>query len=242
MSLAREYRIEALARAARTTVRNVRAYQDRGLLPAPRREGRVALYSEAHLARLRTIGALLERGYSLANVGELLTTWERGAGLDVLLGVEEVVTRPFHDEAPAAVPLEELARAFDDASPATLARAVALGLVELDPEDARTLRVPSPRLFEAGALLRGVGIPLEALLDELEAVRASTERMAARFVDVVDRHVAFPEARSDAARYAEIVRRVRPLAQAIVDVELARALDAKTRAAFGRRLARKKAR
>ena len=48
-----DYRIDDLARAAGTTVRNVRAYQERGLLPPPRREGRVALYGDAHLARHR---------------------------------------------------------------------------------------------------------------------------------------------------------------------------------------------
>ena len=36
----REYTIDQLARAARTTVRNVRAYQDRGLIPPPERRGR----------------------------------------------------------------------------------------------------------------------------------------------------------------------------------------------------------
>ncbi|MFB9386717.1 MerR family transcriptional regulator [Pseudonocardia petroleophila] len=37
----REYRIDELAHTAGTTVRNIRAYQDRGLLPPPRRVGRV---------------------------------------------------------------------------------------------------------------------------------------------------------------------------------------------------------
>lgn len=36
---ARDQRIEELAEVAETTVRNVRAYQERGLLPSPRREG-----------------------------------------------------------------------------------------------------------------------------------------------------------------------------------------------------------
>src|SRR5438309_572599 len=50
--MASEYRIDELAREAGTTVRNVRAYQDRGLLPPPRRSGRVGLYTDARqLAR-----------------------------------------------------------------------------------------------------------------------------------------------------------------------------------------------
>src|SRR5699024_10415430 len=63
----REITSEELARTADTTVRNVRAYQDRGLLPPPERRGRSGIYSDVHLARLRIIGQLLKRGYTLAN-------------------------------------------------------------------------------------------------------------------------------------------------------------------------------
>ena len=67
-----EYSIDELARVAGTTVRNVRAYQDRGILPPPERRGRNGIYNHTHLARLRIIGQLLARGYSIANIGELI--------------------------------------------------------------------------------------------------------------------------------------------------------------------------
>ena len=44
-----EYRIDDLARVAGTTTRNVRGYQDRGLLPRPVRRGRIAIYTDLHL-------------------------------------------------------------------------------------------------------------------------------------------------------------------------------------------------
>ncbi|WP_244233574.1 MerR family transcriptional regulator, partial [Pseudomonas aeruginosa] len=69
---AREYSVDELARAAGSSVRNVRAYQDRGLLPPPERRGRVGVYFDSHLKRLRLISQLLERGYSSANIKELL--------------------------------------------------------------------------------------------------------------------------------------------------------------------------
>ena len=40
-----EYRIDELARLAGATVRNIRVYQDRGLLAPPRRDGRVGIYT-----------------------------------------------------------------------------------------------------------------------------------------------------------------------------------------------------
>ncbi len=53
------YRRDELARAAGVKVRNLRYYQERGLLPPPRREGRIAWYSDDHLTRLRLINDLL---------------------------------------------------------------------------------------------------------------------------------------------------------------------------------------
>src|SRR4051794_678454 len=83
-----EYRIDDLARAAGTTVRNIRAYRDRGLAPPPRRHGRLALYDDTHVDRLRLIGGLLHRGYTLANIAELIEAWEGGRDVGELLGVE----------------------------------------------------------------------------------------------------------------------------------------------------------
>ena len=64
----RELRIDDLAREAGTTVRNVRAYQDRGLLAPPRREGRVAWYGEGHLVRCHIPPADLPREPDRASV------------------------------------------------------------------------------------------------------------------------------------------------------------------------------
>ncbi len=61
-----EYRVEEIATRAGVGVDTVRFYQTRGLLPLPRREGRIALYGALHLERLQKIRALLSRGFTLA--------------------------------------------------------------------------------------------------------------------------------------------------------------------------------
>src|ERR1700744_4455356 len=76
-----EYRIEDLARLAGTTTRNIRVYRDRGLLPPPSRVGRIALYNDTHLTRLRLITSMLDRGYNIAHVREMLSAWEEGKDL-----------------------------------------------------------------------------------------------------------------------------------------------------------------
>jgi DNA-binding transcriptional MerR regulator len=66
------YRVDELAAAAGMSVELVRSYQTKGLLDPPRREGRVAVYSERHLERLRKIKALKDKGYSLKAIAGLV--------------------------------------------------------------------------------------------------------------------------------------------------------------------------
>jgi DNA-binding transcriptional MerR regulator len=82
-----EYRIADLARESGIPVRNIRLYQERRILPPPVRRGRVGIYSDAHLERLRLIARLLGRGYTLAHVQELTSAWEQGRDLGDVLGL-----------------------------------------------------------------------------------------------------------------------------------------------------------
>jgi DNA-binding transcriptional MerR regulator len=72
----KQYRVQEVADLAGITVELLRSYQSKGLLPAPRHEGRVAWYGERHLERLRLIRDLKDRGYSLRAIERAL---ERGA-------------------------------------------------------------------------------------------------------------------------------------------------------------------
>ena len=67
------YRVEELAAAAGVSVELLRSYQTKGLLDPPRREGRLALYDDRHLERLRTIKELKDKGYSLKAIAGLLS-------------------------------------------------------------------------------------------------------------------------------------------------------------------------
>ena len=226
--MATEYRIDELARESGTTVRNVRAYQDRGLLPPPRRSGRVGLYTDAHLARLRLIGQLLERGYTLGNIAELVSAWERGQDIRELLGLEAALVEPWSDEVAMTISLEDLNELFGDDQDA-LQEAVKLGLLE--PEEAgESFRVPSPRLLHAGAELIAAGIPLDAVLNHARQLARDTDRIAARFVELVAANVFEPYGdqpfpKEDVPRLADLLRRLRPLAQTTVDAYLARAME-----------------
>src|SRR5919202_5976852 len=107
--------IDELARESGVTSRNIRAYQTRGLLPSPRMEGRVGYYDEGHLARLRYVSSLQDRGFSLAAIQCLLEAWDEGRNLNDVLGFEEALTAPWTDEKPEAIPVERLLQLFPEA-------------------------------------------------------------------------------------------------------------------------------
>jgi DNA-binding transcriptional MerR regulator len=224
-----EYRIDDLARAAGTTVRNVRVYQDRGLLPPPRREGRTGIYGEPHLARLRLIGQLLERGYTFAHIAEFLEAWQRGRNLTDLLGLEQVLTTPWSDEVDDYVTAEGLVELFGDVSDADLETVLAQEL--LIPEGDR-FRVPSPRLLHAGSELVKAGLPLSVVLELSASLASDMEASARRLVGAVTDHAVLPRATaSDASmsELADLITRLKPLAQLAVDAHLARAMERQVR-------------
>ena len=237
----REYRIDELARAAGTTVRNVRAYQDRGLLPPPRRQGRVGLYSAVHLARLRVLGQLLERGYTMANIRELLIAWESGQNVADLLGLEAALAAPWSDELPTTVSATELAAMFggDPPDPAGVERSVELGILE---PVADGFLVRKPRMLRAGAELVAAGVPLAAALDLGARLQRDIEHIAAGFVELVGTYVFEPVGDrippGDVPRLADIVRRLRPLAGDVVEAELAGAMERLVGEQLGERLDR----
>lgn len=66
------YRVEELAAEAGIGVDTIRYYQGLGLLPPTTREGRSVIYGAEHLTRLRTVRALAEDGFTLAQIKRLL--------------------------------------------------------------------------------------------------------------------------------------------------------------------------
>src|ERR1700733_4565678 len=95
-----EYRIEELARLAGTTTRNIRVYRDRALLHPPLRVGRIALFNDTHLTRLRLITSLLDKGYNIAHVHEMLNAWEQGKDVADMLGLESAIAGTWATEKP----------------------------------------------------------------------------------------------------------------------------------------------
>ncbi|GAA2582977.1 MerR family transcriptional regulator [Actinomadura fulvescens] len=250
-----EYRIDDLAREAGTTVRHVRGFQERGLLHPPRMQGRVGFYDDSHLARIRVIGQLQERGYTLASIAEMLTAWERGHNLSDLLGLERVLTDRWSEEEPGSMTLAEVVRAFaphypveelDGRGPddlpefeADLRRAQELGFIRWTGD---RYEIPSPALLAVGAELVSSGIPLHAVFDIAEVLRGDCDAIARRFVQLTVDHAGLGDVvnysdRQDFREVAALVQRLRPMGVLAVQGLLARSLHVEIQAELGRQMA-----
>ncbi|MEU7551772.1 MerR family transcriptional regulator [Streptomyces sp. NPDC044571] len=205
----REYRTAELAEAAGIPVRTLRFYRERKLLPPPRREGRIAWYDDHHLARLRTIAALLERGHTLGGIAELTAAFENGRDVSQL---GELLGMGWSEETPVRLTPEALADYFEgEVTPENLAASLDLGYLATDGDEIVHV---SRRLLDVSSALVREGVPLAAVLETGRRVRAHADALAALFTELIEEHLS-PEA----------VPRLRPLAKSVVEAELAMAMD-----------------
>ncbi|WP_346098139.1 MerR family transcriptional regulator [Streptomyces olivaceiscleroticus] len=223
-----------LAAEAGITVRTLRFYRERKLIPPPRREGRIAWYNEHHLARLRTIAALLERGHNLGGIAQLLTAFESGRDVGELLGLDSgSLVAPFSEETPVRLTPEELADHFkDDVTVDNLATSLDIGYLAVDGDEFVHI---SRRLLDASTDLVAAGVPLAAVLDAGRQVRAHADALAGLFIKVIRTHVlqdVLARVESGAelgpeelTRLAQTIDKLRPLSKGIVDAELSMAMD-----------------
>jgi DNA-binding transcriptional MerR regulator len=154
-----EYRVEQLAAAARLPVDTLRFYQSRGLLPAPRREGRRAIYADPHLERLTRIRSLQQQGFSLSQIQRVL---EQPDGES-----EEPLLAALLEETVGGRTLSREAFAAESGMPEVMILAAErAGLFEPVVVDGESRFVEADLgMARAGLMLLEAGIPLQQLLE-----------------------------------------------------------------------------
>lgn len=230
--------IEELARRTGMTVRNIRAHQTRGLLPAPSVRARTGYYGPEHVARLELIKEMQAAGFNLTAIGRVLDMAPAGAG-EELLRFERMLMAPWEDEEAETVSLDDLAGRFGPIDPGTLRRVVDLGLLR-DLGDG-TFEVPSPALLHAGEEVVALGIPLDHALAVVEKVQRHAKGVAREFVRLFVQDVwrPFKEAGMPQEQLPEIrksLEKLRSLASDVVIGTFRLKMAAETEAAFGKEL------
>jgi DNA-binding transcriptional MerR regulator len=179
-----DYRVDQLAAAADVSVDTVRFYQAKGLLPPPRREGRVAWYADEHLERLERIRRLQARGLTLATIRRLLS-----GELDA---ADEALVTALADPAASggeSLSLEELAER--SGIPLALLQAVGREGLLVAGRDGR-YTADDVAVAQAGLRLLEHGLPLPELLDLARRHHAAMREVAERAVELFDAYVRHP--------------------------------------------------
>lgn len=208
-----DMRVEELAKRASLSVDTVRYYQSKGLLDPPRRQGRIAWYSDDHLARLERIRSLQLRGLTLATIDRILSG-ELDAADEALLS--QLSDAGLGRHRPTAQPGSATDRdsrsgrngdSGGDMATYTLAQlaektGLPLPLLEALERDGllRPRRVRGDQCYtdedvaaaEAGRRLLEWGIPLPDLIDLARLHASATEAVARQAVELFARHVREP--------------------------------------------------
>ncbi|MCG8922923.1 MerR family transcriptional regulator [Lentzea sp. CC55] len=159
----------------------IRMYQTKGVLHAPRRQGRVAYYDASHVERLTLVQRLQQRGFSLPAIAELIAAREKGESVAAVLGMGEA-------EGPddwVRIKVRDIRHLvpMGDVQPRLLLRAMRLGLVRWK------YGWPHARRWalEAGGRLAGLRVPSDDVMDSFTRLRTATDAVAADFVRLFER-------------------------------------------------------
>ena len=176
-----EMTVDALAARVGVTVRNVRAYAARGLLPPPRLVGRTGYYGREHVARILLVREMLAEGYSLAMIERTLTSAPVAGS--ATLALQRALLAPWLPPQPELTTMGELAAlAGVPESPELIDRLVELGVVERL-EDGRLL-VLDPALLTAGLQVVELGVAPEDLIAAQLRVNSSAREIAETYVQM----------------------------------------------------------
>ncbi|MCD2145399.1 MerR family transcriptional regulator [Gordonia paraffinivorans] len=228
-----EYRINDLAEASGVSVRNIRVYQDRGLLPPPTIRGRAGWYSDQHLVRLNLISRMLERGYTFATISELLHAAHHGMRVEQVLRGSPKGGRFRNFKRAATITIAELKKTLN-ATDRSIALSQKLGLLV---KDGTHYAIKNPELLEGAEVLVKAGVDLELLLDRWVRVQEDLEDVAKSFVGIItDKY--FDENLPDlgekgVSKMADLIQTVRPMAHDIVETTFRKALDEQISKAIG---------
>jgi DNA-binding transcriptional MerR regulator len=208
-----ELTIDELARVVGMTVRNVRAYASRGLMPAPRLVGRTGYYGDEHVTRLTLVRELLNEGYTLAAVERIV-----GSGLPAganALAVLSSLRTPFRAEEPEVLDRPTLSARAGGRDDDALDRLQTLGIIERLEGD--RIRLLQPGLFAAGLQVIRLGLPASDVLDVYEGLRGQVREVADVFVglfmgSVWRRYVEAGMPEDDLPEVQSVVERLHPAA------------------------------
>lgn len=226
--------LDELTKRVGMSVRNVRFYTAKRLLPPPIRRGRSGYYSPDHVARLELVRELQGHGFTLAAIEKYL----EGIPVDATpedLALRRAMLAPWQAESMTEMSLAQLEdRAGRELDAAGLETLEALGIVRpLVPDRYRV----SDAQLTVGLSLLDLGLPTEAARVAAR-VYAAHGRAIAEEMNELFRTMVWPvykEAGASSDTIREVVEKLKPLSIASLVSAYEAAMDETRRERIARR-------
>lgn len=192
------------------SVRNIRFYTSKGLVPPPLRRGRSGFYTADHVARIELVQELQSHGFTLTAIEKFLGNIP-GDATPEEIALHRAMLAPWQAEPPLEMSRDELERrAGRSLTEEDLTTLAALGVVSRARQDRHRVAVSQ---LSVGLGLLELGFPTEAAHAAAE-VYAAHGRQIARELTQVFLTKAWPvyqESGASAERVREVVERLKPL-------------------------------
>ena len=202
--------LDTLARRVGMSVRNIRFYTTRGLVPPPLRRGRSGYYSPDHVARLELVSELQAHGFTLSAIERYVARIPRDATPETI-ALHRTLLAPWMAELPETISRRELGRrAGRPLSDDDLDTLNALGIVF--PTKQGKYQVAIAHL-SVGVALLDLGMPLDAALAAHDIFTDHGRKVAEELTELFRTKVwpAYKEGDSTPDQLREVVERFKPV-------------------------------
>lgn len=202
--------LDELCNRVGLSVRNVRFYTTKGLVPPPIRRGRSGYYSPDHVSRLELVQELQGHGFTLSAIEKYV------AGIPADATPEDIALRrtmlaPWQADLPVEMTRSELEKRVDRRlSSDDLETLIALGILFRAGRGRYQVALSQ---LSVGLGLLDVGFPLEAAVAAAEVYRRHGHQIAQELYDVFRRMIwpVYRESGASPETIQDVVERLKPL-------------------------------
>ena len=229
--------VEDLAARSGVTVRTIRFYAGRGLLPPPTLRGRLGLYGKDHLARLELVSELSSLGFTLAAIERFLERLPASVGAEEL-ALQRALLAPWVPEQLEDLDRAELEqRAGRSLSDDELTALEALGVLDQAGIDGR-IRLHGSASLAVGLESLEMGLPPEVLRRSNELIAQHTAALAEDLMRLFQDQVLQPyrdrgHPAQERERLQELLTRLKPITVRGVVTAFGRAINRTIRERLG---------
>lgn len=225
--------LDELSERVGMSVRNIRFYTSRGLVPSPIRQGRSGLYTVDHVVRLELVQELQSHGFTLAAIERFMNRIPENASPETIALHRTLL-------APGAEPPEPVTRAELDRRAGRPLSDEDLHVLEkfhvVEPVGRGRYQVSGTQLA-IGLGLLDLGFPVEAAEHTQEVFRRHGRQVAEELTEIFRQHVwpSYAESGAGHDERRELLQRIKPMTIAALVASYEDAVEEMRREAAARR-------